>query len=69
MIFKIIETLILNANTTNTKQLFGAGELSGLSRNRPQAQNTPETPLELEHPKGRPGIPWNTSPTGRIPHG
>ena len=36
IIFKIIGTLILNANKTNTKQLFGPENLSGLSRNRPQ---------------------------------
>ena len=36
IIFKIIGTLILNANKTNTKQLSGPEHLSGLSRNRPQ---------------------------------
>ena len=36
IIFKIIGTLILNANKTNTKQLSGPKNLSGLSRNRPQ---------------------------------
>ena len=36
MIFKIIETLILNANTANTKQLSGPEKSSGLSRNRPR---------------------------------
>ena len=32
----MIETLILNANTANIKQLFGPEKLLGLSRNRPQ---------------------------------
>ena len=36
MIFKIIETLILNANTTSIQQVFGPKKLSGLSRNGPQ---------------------------------
>ena len=31
----MIKTLILNANTTNTKQLSGPEKLPGLSRNRP----------------------------------
>ena len=34
-IFKIMETSILNANTTNTKQLSGPQKLPGLSGNRP----------------------------------
>ena len=34
VIFKIIEALILNANTANIKQLFGPEKLSGLSRHR-----------------------------------
>ena len=33
--FKVTETLILNANTVNTKQLFGPEKLPGLSRNGP----------------------------------
>ena len=33
-IFKIMETSILNANTTNTKQLSGPEKLPGLSGNR-----------------------------------
>ena len=37
VIFKIIEPLILNANTANKKQLFGPEKLSGLSRHRPLA--------------------------------
>ena len=44
----MFETLILNANT---KRLFGAEELSELSRNRPQAWNTLRAPENsLEHP-------------------
>ena len=34
-ILKITETLIWNANTTNTKQLSGPEKLPGLSGNRP----------------------------------
>ena len=34
--FKVIETLILNANTANIKQLSGPEKLLGLSRNEPQ---------------------------------
>ena len=34
--FKVIEALILDANTGNTKQLSGREKLLGLSRNRPQ---------------------------------
>ena len=37
IIFKIIETLILNANTANVKQLLGPQKLLGISRNGPQA--------------------------------
>ena len=33
-----METLILNANIVNTKQLFGPEKLSGLSRNEHQDQ-------------------------------
>ena len=36
LIFKVIETLILNANTTNVKELFGPEKLSGLSRKGPR---------------------------------
>ena len=44
----MFEALILNANT---KRLFGAEELSQLSRNRPQARNTLRAPENsLEHP-------------------
>ena len=44
----LFETLVLNANT---KRLFGGEELSGLSRNRPQARNTRRAPDNtLEHP-------------------
>ena len=44
----MFEALILNANT---KRLFGAEELSELSRNRPQAWNTLRAPENtLEHP-------------------
>ena len=35
--FKVIETLISNAKTTNTKQLSGPEKFPGLSRNGPQA--------------------------------
>ena len=45
----MFETLILNANT---KRLFGAEELSELSRNRPQAWKT------LGHPRIAWNIPW-----------
>ena len=42
LIFKIIETLILNANPTNTKQLFMLEKLSGLlSRNGPLVMYDP----------------------------
>ena len=37
IIFKIIKTLILNANITNTKQLSGPEKLSGRSRNGPRS--------------------------------
>ena len=37
----MIKTLILNANTTNTKQLSGPEKLLGLSRNRPEAAVVP----------------------------
>ena len=39
LIFKIIETLILNANAANKKQLSGPEKLSGLSRNRPSPRS------------------------------
>ena len=35
LIFKVTETLILNANTANVKELFGPEKLSGLSRKGP----------------------------------
>ena len=37
--FQTFETLILNANTTNTKQLSGPEKIPGLSRNRPLVSN------------------------------
>ena len=44
----MFETLALNAST---KLLFGAEDLSELSRNRPQAWNTLRAPENtLEHP-------------------
>ena len=39
IIFKIIETLILSANTVYIKQLAGPEKLSGRSRNGPLGQN------------------------------
>ena len=43
IIFKIIKALILNANTTNTKQLSGPEKIPWLSRNRPLVSNTSTT--------------------------
>ena len=39
LFLKIIETLILNANTTSTKHLSGPEKFPGLSRNRPLVGN------------------------------